>query len=77
MKRVVITGMGTVNPLGNSVPEFFENVKANKKMHRADKVLTEENNVIHNVLTETKFMKEIMKLKSCSEQLSEIGLKIR
>jgi hypothetical protein len=32
------------------------------------KVLTEENNVIHNVLTEAKFMKEIMKLKSFSEK---------
>ena len=30
MKRVVITGMGTVNPLGTSVPEFWENIKANK-----------------------------------------------
>ncbi|MGN0622923.1 MAG: beta-ketoacyl-ACP synthase II [Oscillospiraceae bacterium] len=30
MKRVVITGMGTVNPLGKSVPEFWENIKANK-----------------------------------------------
>ena len=30
MKRVVITGMGTVNPLGKSVSEFWENVKANK-----------------------------------------------
>ncbi|MFT3950479.1 MAG: beta-ketoacyl-ACP synthase II [Oscillospiraceae bacterium] len=30
MKRVVITGMGTVNPLGKSVDEFYENLKANK-----------------------------------------------
>ena len=30
MRRVVITGMGTVNPLGNSVPEFWDNIKANK-----------------------------------------------
>ena len=30
MRRVVITGMGTVNPLGKNVPEFWENVKANK-----------------------------------------------
>ena len=30
MRRVVITGLGTVNPLGNSVPEFWENIKANK-----------------------------------------------
>ena len=30
MKRVVITGMGTVNPLGKNVEEFWENIKANK-----------------------------------------------
>lgn len=30
MKRVVITGMGTVNPIGKNVPEFYENIKANK-----------------------------------------------
>ena len=30
MRRVVITGMGTVNPLGKNVEEFWENIKANK-----------------------------------------------
>lgn len=30
MRRVVITGMGMINPLGHSVPEFWENVKAGK-----------------------------------------------
>lgn len=30
MRRVVITGMGTVNPLGKNVAEFWENIKANK-----------------------------------------------
>ena len=30
MKRVVITGMGTVNPLGKSVNEFWDNIVANK-----------------------------------------------
>ncbi len=30
MKRVVITGMGTVNSLGNNTEEFWENIKANK-----------------------------------------------
>lgn len=30
MKRVVITGMGTVNPLGKNVPEFWDNIVANK-----------------------------------------------
>ena len=30
MRRVVITGLGTVNPLGNHVEEFWANVKANK-----------------------------------------------
>ena len=29
-KRVVVTGMGTINPLGNSVEEFWNNIKANK-----------------------------------------------
>lgn len=30
MKRVVITGMGTVNPIGNSVPEYWESLKAGR-----------------------------------------------
>lgn len=30
MKRVVITGMGTVNPLGNNVDTFWNNIKENK-----------------------------------------------
>lgn len=30
MKRVVITGMGTINPLGNDVDTFWENIKAGK-----------------------------------------------
>ena len=28
LKRVVVTGLGTVNPLGNSIPEFWENALA-------------------------------------------------
>lgn len=30
MKRVVITGMGTVNPIGNNVSEFLEGLKSEK-----------------------------------------------
>ncbi|MES1181227.1 MAG: beta-ketoacyl synthase N-terminal-like domain-containing protein, partial [Flavobacterium sp.] len=30
MKRVVITGMGAITPLGNSVSEFWNNVVAGK-----------------------------------------------
>ena len=30
MKRVVVTGMGTINPLGLNVSEFWDNVKAGK-----------------------------------------------
>ena len=30
MKRVVITGMGVVSPVGNDVPTFWENLKAGK-----------------------------------------------
>ena len=28
MNRVVVTGMGIVSPVGNSVPVFWENIKA-------------------------------------------------
>ena len=31
MRRVVITGMGTINPLGNDVRTFWDNVKAGKR----------------------------------------------
>lgn len=30
MQRVVVTGMGTVSPIGNSVNEFWSNMKENK-----------------------------------------------
>ena len=30
MRRVVITGLGAVTPIGNTVPETWENVKAGK-----------------------------------------------
>jgi len=30
MQRVVITGIGTISPIGNSVDQFWENIKANK-----------------------------------------------
>jgi len=40
MKRVVITGLGTINPLGNDVATFWENIKngknAGKKITRFD-----------------------------------------
>ncbi len=40
MRRVVITGLGTINPIGHSVPEFFENalkgVNGIRKIDRFD-----------------------------------------
>ena len=30
MKRVVITGIGVVSPIGNTVEDFWANIKANK-----------------------------------------------
>ena len=32
MRRVVITGMGTVNPLGKNVEEFWANIKDRKSV---------------------------------------------
>lgn len=34
MKRVVITGLGTINPLGNDVDAFWNNIKAGKNAGR-------------------------------------------
>ena len=28
LKRVVVTGLGAITPIGNTVPEFWENLKA-------------------------------------------------
>ena len=30
LKRVVVTGMGAITPIGNSVEEFWEGVKADR-----------------------------------------------
>lgn len=48
------------------IKEIEENVKRNKQ-HRANRKETEENNNIKNVTINSKFMKEIMKLKEFSE----------
>lgn len=58
-------------PIDTSVEDWIreieENVKANRKINRADKILTEENNISQKILIGTKFMKDIMKLRSFSE----------
>ena len=33
-KRVVVTGLGTVNPLGNSIEEFWDGLKKWEKWRR-------------------------------------------
>ena len=48
------------------IKEIEENVKINKQ-HRANRKETEENKEIKNVIVNSKFMKEIMKLKEFSE----------
>ena len=38
LKRVVITGLGTINPLGHNVPEFWDNLikgVSGAAMHRS------------------------------------------
>lgn len=57
--------------IDNSVEEWIneieENVRKNKKIHRANRKETEENNNIQNVIINATFMKEIMKMKPFTE----------
>lgn len=36
MERVVITGMGAVTPIGNTVNEYWEGLQTGKKRRSAD-----------------------------------------
>ncbi len=52
MSRVVITGLGVVSPIGNTVEEFWENIKANKHGFTLDEWFpgqSEEKNVTAKV----------------------------
>ncbi len=52
MSRVVITGLGVVSPIGNTVEEFWENIKANKHGFALEEWFpgqTEEKNVTAKV----------------------------
>lgn len=51
----------------NWIKEIEENVKRNTKMHRVNLRETEEKNNTKNVIVNTNFMKEIMKLKKFTE----------
>ena len=52
MSRVVITGLGVVSPIGNTVEEFWDNIKANKHGFELNEWFpgqTEEKNVTAKV----------------------------
>ena len=70
-EKFSIEELETPIPIDTSVEDWIkeieENVKANKKMNRADKKLTEENNISNKILIGTEFMKDIMKLREFSE----------
>ena len=70
-EKFSIEEIETPIPIDTSVEDWIkeieENVKANRKINRANKVLTEENNISNKILIGTKFMKDIMKLRSFSE----------
>ena len=57
-------------PMDTSVEDWIKeienNVKRNKQ-HRANRKETEENNNIKNIITNSRFMKEIIKMKEFSE----------
>ena len=69
-EKFKIDDLETPIPIDTSVEEWIkdieENVKKNKQ-HRANRKETEENKPIKNVIANSKFMKEIMKLKEFSE----------
>ena len=70
-EKFSIEELETPIPIDTSVEDWIkeieENVKANKKMNRADKKLTEENNISNKILIGKEFMKDIMKLREFSE----------
>ena len=69
-EKFKLDDLETAIPIDTSVEEWIkeieENVKRNKQ-HRANRKETEENNSIKNVTINSKFMKEIMKMKEFSE----------
>ena len=70
-EKFKIEELETEIPIDTSVEDWIKeiecNVKANKKINRADKILTEENNVSNKILIGTNFMKDIMRLREFSE----------
>lgn len=69
-EKFKLDDLETAIPIDTSVEEWIkeieDNVKRNKQ-HRANRKETEENNNIKNVIINSKFMKEIMKMKEFSE----------
>jgi hypothetical protein len=69
-EKFKIDELETPIPIDTSVEEWIKeiekNVKSNKQ-HRANRKETEENTPIKNVIVNSKFMKEIIKLKEFSE----------
>ena len=69
-EKIKLEDIETPIPIDTSVEDWIkeieENVKINKQ-HRANRKETEENKEIKNVIVNSKFMKEIMKLKEFSE----------
>ena len=58
MKRVVVTGMGIVSPLGNTVEEFWNNIKANKLGFSYINDITSENFDVNIAATVNDFSPE-------------------
>ena len=69
-EKFKVEDIETPIPIDTSVEDWIKeienNVKRNKQ-HRANRKETEENNNIKNVITNSRFMKEIMKMKEFSE----------
>ena len=69
-EKFKVDELETPIPIDTSVEEWIEEIEnsiKNNKQHRVNRKETKENKYIKNVIVETKFMKEIIKLKDFTE----------
>ena len=59
LRRVVVTGIGTINPLGHNVAEYFENLEKGGPISIADRFITNNGTAEELVKAVKDYMNEI------------------